>query len=154
NWELLVIDDGSTDPTRQLVDALASADPRVRLLARERSGIADALNAGLAVARGKFVARMDADDESMPDRLTEQVAFLESPANRDIGLVSCLVEFGGDCRASAGYALHVDWINSLQTPREIALNRFVESPFAHPSVMFHRALVDQFGGYRVGDFPE
>src|SRR5262249_49724588 len=92
DWELIVIDDGSTDGTRQLIEGIASADLRVRLLTREHGGIAAALTTGLSTARGEFIARMDADDESMPDRLAEQVAFLESPDNPDIGLVGCLVE--------------------------------------------------------------
>jgi glycosyltransferase involved in cell wall biosynthesis len=113
-----------------------------------------ALQAGLAAGRGELVARMDADDEAHPERLAEQVAFLAAPANRAIGLVGCLVDYGGNRATNAGYALHVDWINSLVTPEEIALNRFVESPLAHPSVMFRRELVARHGGYRAGDFPE
>ncbi len=95
---------------------------------------------------------MDADDESLPERLAEQVACLD--AQPDIGLVGSLVEFGGDRAASQGYALHVDWLNTIITPEQISLNRFVESPFAHPSVMFRRELVARHGGYREGDFPE
>ncbi|VGO20754.1 glycosyltransferase family protein [Pontiella sulfatireligans] len=52
------------------------------------------------------------------------------------------------------YAAYVDWINSLIEPADIALNRFIESPFAHPSVMFRRELFEQFGAYRDGPFPE
>lgn len=154
DWELIVVDDGSTDGTRAVVEAAAGGDARVRLVAREREGIAGALNAGIAVARGPLIARMDADDEAYPDRLDAQANFLAEERNRDIGLVGCLVEFGGDRATSGGYALHVDWINSLVTPEEIALNRFVESPLAHPSVMFRRELVERLGGYRAGDFPE
>jgi hypothetical protein len=117
-----------------------------------RAGLMAALDTGLAAARGEFVARMDADDESHPERLAEQVALLR--ARPELGLASCLVEFGGDRVANAGYALHVDWLNALVEPAELALNRFVESPLAHPSVMFRRELVAQHGGYRDGDFPE
>lgn len=153
-WELLVVDDGSLDATRNRVAELAHADGRVRLIPRPREGIVAALNAGLAVARGDFIARMDADDESHPERLMEQVGFLHAPAHRDIGLVGSLVEFGGDRDSSGGYALHVDWTNSLVTPDDIALNRFVESPLAHPCVMFRRDVVEKWGGYRTGEFPE
>ena len=97
---------------------------------------------------------MDADDESHPERLDAQGAFLEAVQNRAVGVVGCLVEFGGDRAAGAGYALHVEWLNSLVSAEEIALNRFVESPLAHPSVMFRRELVARHGGYRAGDFPE
>lgn len=151
-WELVVVDDGSGPATKAQLQALAKAEPRLRLLSRPHEGIVAALNAGLAAARGRFIARMDADDVAHPERLAAQVAFLE--AHPDVGVAGSLVAFGGDPRAAAGYALHVDWLNELLTPEQIALNRFVESPFAHPSVMFRRELVDRFGGYRAGDFPE
>lgn len=151
DWELIVIDDDSKDATRFVLIEMAQIDPRIRLL-RTKTGIVGALNAGLAAATGEYVARMDADDESHPTRLAAQAEFLRT--HPDVGLVSCRVGYGGDRAANAGYALHVDWINSLLTPEEIALNRFVESPFAHPSVMFRRHLVEDCGGYRAGDFPE
>lgn len=154
DWELLIVDDGSLDATRALATAAAREDARIRLLVRPREGLVPALNAGLATARGEFIARMDADDESHPERLGAQVAFLRAPENRGIGLAGCLVEFGGDRVASEGYALHVDWSNALTTPDAIALNRFVESPLAHPSVMFRREPIEKHGGYRNGDFPE
>lgn len=154
DWELLAVDDGSTDATPLILADAAARDPRLRVLHRPHGGLVDALNAGLTEARGEFVARMDADDESYPARLAAQVAWLDAAENRATGLVGCLVDYGGDRAANAGYALHVDWINSLVTADQIALNRFVESPFAHPSVMFRRELVARHGGYRSGDFPE
>ncbi|MDQ5977888.1 MAG: hypothetical protein QG602_860 [Verrucomicrobiota bacterium] len=152
DWELVVVDDGSTDGTREWLRAAAREERRMRLIEQPARGIVATLNAGLAAARGRLVARMDADDECHPERLAAQAACLE--ANPGTGLVSCRVGFGGDPAANAGYALHVDWINSLATPEQIALNRFVESPLAHPSVMFRRELVERHGGYRDGDFPE
>lgn len=152
DWELVAVDDGSTDGTAAVLRGLAAADPRVRALGRPAGGIVAALNVGLAAAGGEFIARLDADDEAHPDRLAEQVALLRSDPS--LGLVACRVGYGGDAVANAGYALHVAWLNSLVTAEEIALNRFVESPLAHPSVMFRRQLVARHGGYRDGDFPE
>lgn len=151
-WELLAVDDGSTDDTPRVLADWAAAEPRIRILTQPRAGIVSALNTGLAAARGEYVARMDADDESLPERLAAQAEFLS--VHPEIGLVGCLVAFGGNPAASAGYALHVEWMNSLVTPGQIARGRFVESPFAHPSVMFRREVVSRFGGYAGGEFPE
>jgi glycosyltransferase involved in cell wall biosynthesis len=152
DWELLVVDDGSTDDSTERVQALTQDDARVRLLRQPARGIVAALEAGLAVARGECIARMDADDVCLPERLSEQVAYLEGHA--ETGVVGSLVEFGGSPAHSQGYALHVQWLNSVETSDEIALNRFIESPLAHPSVLFRRELLAVHGGSREGPFPE
>lgn len=151
-FELIVVDDGSTDATAAVVARAAARDPRVVPVSIPHGGIVAALNEGLARARGALVARMDADDRSAPGRLAAQRARLD--ADPDLGLVSCLVAHEGVAGDTRGYALHVDWLNQVVTPEQIRLSRFVEAPFAHPSVMFRRDLVERFGGYRDGPFPE
>ncbi|MCF7847643.1 MAG: glycosyltransferase [Kiritimatiellales bacterium] len=150
--EIIVVNDGSTDGTFPIIGKAAERNPRITILNRPHRGIVPALNAGLAAASGKYIARMDADDISHPERIAKQVAYLDKFP--DTGMVGCRVGFGGDREKQAGYANYVDWINQLVEPEDIALNRFVESPFAHPSVMFRRELVEKFGGYRDGLFPE
>ena len=153
DFELVLVDDGSTDGTPDILRQQAAEDDRLRLLTRPgRLGIVSALNTGLHAARGRFVARMDADDLAHPDRLRSQRLFLDD--HPDTGLVGCQVAFGGDAHRQAGYAAYVEWTNALLDHEAIALNRFVESPFAHPSVMFRRELITTFGGYRDGPFPE
>jgi cellulose synthase/poly-beta-1,6-N-acetylglucosamine synthase-like glycosyltransferase len=152
DWELVVADDGSSDETPAILAASARQEPRLRVVSLPHAGIVSALNSALALARGSLIARMDADDESHPERLAAQFEFLQ--LNPRIGLAGCLVAFGGEARTAGGYALHVDWMNRLLTPDEIALNRFIESPFAHPSVVFRRALLEKHGGYQEGEFPE
>ena len=150
--EIIAADDGSTDGTGPLLDALAARDRRLRVLHLPHQGIAGTLNAGLAAARGRFIARMDADDVSLPGRLRRQRDFLD--AHPETGLVSCLVRFGGDARRAGGFARLVDWMNACRSNEELRVNRFRETPIPHPSVMFRAELPMRHGGYREGPFPE
>ena len=152
DFEIVAVDDGSTDSTAGLLREYALRDSRVRPLFREHEGIVPALQAGMNACCGRYIARMDGDDESLPQRLELQAGHLAS--HPQTGLVSCLVRFGGSREQAAGYSHYVDWINSVRSSRELYLNRFVESPLAHPSVMFRREVVESSGGYRDGDFPE
>jgi hypothetical protein len=104
-------------------------------------------------AAGALVARMDADDVAAPDRLAAQVELLgERP---DVGVASCLVEgFGAGGPPGAGMGRYIEWQNGLVTPEEIARERFVESPVAHPSVLARREVLLAAEGYREGPFPE
>lgn len=151
-WELIVVDDGSDDGSADIIRRYARRDPRVRPRFEPHRGIVAALNAGLGHARAPYIARMDADDRSAPERLDRQLRYLE--AHPGTGLVACRVQHQGDEKATAGYARYVRWINGLTGPRQISINRFIESPLAHPSVLFRRELVEQYGGYRPGPFPE
>jgi len=86
DFEVLVLDDGSTDDTAAI--ALGLGDERIRVLSDGRAlGLAPRLNQGVALARGEFIARMDADDVSFPRRLERQLAFLR--ANPEVDLVGC-----------------------------------------------------------------
>ncbi len=76
DFELLIVDDGSSDDTRQVIAQFS--DERIRLLAQENKGISAALNAGLLAARGGYIARFDADDICFPQRLSRQVGFLDA----------------------------------------------------------------------------
>lgn len=151
DFELIAVDDGSTDGSAAILRGLAEADPRIRVLTRSHEGIVAALNAGLAAARAPYVARMDADDESHPSRLAAQRAMLD--ADPGLGVASCLVAHPAP-EAAAGYAHHVAWLNRVVTAEDVERERFVEAPLAHPSAMFRRELVARHGGYRDGDFPE
>lgn len=154
DFEIVAVNDGSDDggATAAVLDQAARRDARVRRLEVPHGGIAAALNAGLAAARGELIARMDADDLCHPRRLEAQAAFLrDHPA---VGLVSCRVAFGGDATAARGYLAHVAWANGVMTPEAIRLAAFRESPLPHPSVLFRADLPGRFGGYRQGDFPE
>ena len=149
-FEVLAVDDGSTDHSPALLEAAARREPRLRVLRRPHQGIAATLNAGLAAARGRYLARMDADDTTHPERLARQVAHLD--ADPGLHLSAGMVDFGGDAVRAGGFAHFVDWQNSLRSSEDIARNRFRDTPVCHPSVMFRRAAVERWGGYADGDF--
>src|SRR5262249_47638860 len=90
DFELIVVDDGSTDGTAGLLGRAQSADPRM-IVHRQRGnmGFKAALDAGFGRAKGEFIARLDADDVSLPERLERQVAFLDGRA--DVGAVGSAV---------------------------------------------------------------
>ena len=152
DWELIVVDDGSTDDSADLVQTLADDDPRIQIVRRKHMGVASAANHGMSLATAPLIARMDADDVSLPDRLEKQAAMLD--ARPYLGGVSCLAEFSGDPSTAGGYAHHVAWANACVTPEEIALNRFVDLPVPNPTLMYRSELIKNYGGFRDGDFPE
>lgn len=152
DFEIVAVDDGSTDGTAEVLRTYERRDRRVRAVFTAHQGVARAANVALEQAHGKFVARMDADDLALPERLAAQASWLTMRPK--LGLVGSRVRFGGDRDTARGYALYVDWTNRQITSEAISLNRFVESPFAFPSVMFRRELYFEHGGFRQGDFPE
>lgn len=152
DFEYIIVDDGSHDRSPEIIDRYARRSSRIVPVRLDRSGIVEALNAGLKKAPGSYIARMDADDISHPERLELQAALLDKNPRTDV--VSCLVHHLREGGYQQGYARYIRWINSLTTPREIRINRFIESPLAHPSVMFRRQTVEEYGAYRQGDFPE
>lgn len=155
--EIICVDDGSDDHrdgrgTRDVIFQYARMDRRVHPLSLDHGGIVRALNHGLDVARGRYIARMDADDICHPRRLELQAAYLDH--RPDIDLVACRAAFGGDPDRAGGYRRHVEWTNTLLSHEQIALGRFRESPLVHPTVMFRVQAARTHGAYRDGPFPE
>jgi glycosyltransferase involved in cell wall biosynthesis len=140
DFELLIIDDGSTDRSLSILKRYAAKDARIRLTSRPNTGYVRALNEMLAQARGEFIARMDADDVAMPDRFAHQVAFL-----RQHPQVVCV---GGaqDWVDEAGRLLRHN--HEVETDAEIQQRLLTGcTAINHPSAMFRRSTILQIGGY-------
>ncbi|MDG4762602.1 glycosyltransferase family A protein [Solwaraspora sp. WMMD406] len=126
--ELLVVDDGSTDPTAEIL--MSVPDPRLRVLRMSRSGIVAALNTGLDAASGQLLARMDADDLADPERLARQVAFLD----RNPGVVAC----GTDYEL---FGAATGRVRMPRTPAQCRARLLFGTCIAHPSALLRLAVL-------------
>ena len=141
DFEFLIIDDGSTDSSPEMLSGYASRDSRVRIVRNDENvGLTRSLNKGLGLSRGEYIARMDADDVACPDRLACQVEYLDKKP--DIAAVGAGIEIIDEDSQVIGRRLPKD--NSVFLKRNLILKNSV---FAHSSVMFRREVVVQAGGY-------
>jgi glycosyltransferase involved in cell wall biosynthesis len=143
-WELVAVNDGSTDDSLEILDQAARKDRRIRVLTGAHAGHVEALRSGSRLAASPLLARMDADDAMHPRRLVLQLARLDSPPHVDV--VATRVRPVG--RTGPGMRLYVEWQNRLLSHEEIMANLFVESPLAHPTVLLRRDIFERAGGYR------
>jgi glycosyltransferase involved in cell wall biosynthesis len=141
NFEFLVIDDGSTDRTPEILSTYERQDPRVRIIRQENKGRATSLNIGINLAKTEFIARMDADDISLPHRFREQIEFLDR--HPEVGLLGGAVELIKDSD-------HV-----VTTVRPTTQDSEIQSlmlqgrnPMWHPTVVMRKEIVIAVGGYR------
>jgi GT2 family glycosyltransferase len=150
-FEVVAVDDGSSDGSGGILREAALGDPRLRAVRTEGVGLVAALNLALAAARAELVVRMDADDRSLPGRLAALVARLEERA--DLALVGSDVALHPEGAQGRGMLRYVSWLNAVREddlPREM----WVESPLAHPAIAARRSVLLAAGGYREGPFPE
>ena len=130
SWELLICDDGSTEETYRNIKKLAACDPRIRVSRNSKNrGLAYALNRSILHAGGEFIARMDADDISRPERFMKQVKFLRE--NPEYMWVSCAAELFEGKRV---------WGSAYRPERPDARSFLHSSPYIHPAVMFRREV--------------
>jgi glycosyltransferase involved in cell wall biosynthesis len=145
DFELIAVDDGSTDESAAILSSYAGRDARVRVLRQENRGLTQALIAGCAAARGMYIARHDAGDTSHPERLRTQRRLLD--ASPEVVFVSCATQYVGPgaeplwtMRPTAAVVSPTDVMGSV---------RLTEGPTHHGSVMFRRDAYERAGGYRA-----
>lgn len=143
DFELLVIDDASSDATPDILARLAQEDARLTVLREGRLGLVGALNLGIARARAPLVARMDADDLARSDRFSKQVAYLA--AHPDVAVLGGQMAFMG-----VDGTLNGEISRFACAPAEIrAAMEAGRCIIAHPTVMARREVLLHVGGYRA-----
>ena len=142
NWELIMCDDGSSDHTFEVAESYTRKYPgQIILLKNEKnSGLAYTLNHCLRYARGEFIARMDGDDESYPERLEKQVRFLRE--NSEYQLVGTQIQLFNNDQDSGK-------MTAPQYPDKYIFRK--QNPFLHATIMTYKDVYDKLGGYTVSD---
>lgn len=137
DFELIIINDGSTDSSGEIIKALS--DTRIRYFGQPNKGLAATLNRGISLAKGEYVARQDQDDVCLPSRFEKQVAFLDT--NPDVGMVGSAAEI---------------WVGNERTNRflkhpvddaSLTFGMLFDNHFVHSSVTIRRAVFARIGGY-------
>jgi hypothetical protein len=143
NFELIVVNDGSDDSTSEILTSIR--EPRLRIIDNQQNlGIVGALNRGIAAARGRYIARIDADDFCLPTRLDRQKRFLDSHPN--------ILLVGSEMfNLQDGRLIH-DPRRGEPDPLIIRWLFNVENPVGHPSVMFRAEVVSRLGCYMRKEF--
>ena len=149
-FEIIAVDDFSSDTSVKVLQSYD--DTRIRIIPGRRKGIVAALNTGLSHCRSDYVARMDADDVMYVERLQKQYDVLSG----DAGITLCATrakKFPEEI-IQAGYIEYMRWQNACLSMQDIQNQIYIESPFAHPSVMFRKGRILAAGAYKEGAFPE
>ena len=142
--EVIVVDDGSTDQTVTVVEAVAERDPRVRLLRQANAGVAAARNAGIAVARGTYVAPLDADDIWYPGKLAAQVSRMER-GGEAMGMVYSWWAAIDEASRVRGTSF------PCRAEGRVALCLFYANFLGNASVpLYRRSVLERVGGYDEG----
>ena len=152
NFECILINNNSTDKSEHIANQWVKIDTRFKLINESQQGVMFASNTGAKIAKGKYIARMDADDWSFPNRLKDQAYFLDN--NTELGAVSGLVEYIPHKSNTQGFIRYVHWINSVKSAHDISVKQFIEAPIVNPSAMWRKEIGEQYGLYKDGDFPE
>ncbi len=147
DFEFQIIDDGSTDGSLAILKQLAARDSRIRLISRPNTGYVAALNEMLASARGEFIARMDADDLSLPERFEKQVAALRT--SPEIGVIGGQMEL----MDPAGRTLCIRHVPLEHTQIDGEHLNGIGGMIAHPAAMLRTEIIRAAGDYRLDFWP-
>jgi glycosyltransferase involved in cell wall biosynthesis len=142
DWEFILVENGSTDHSRERIASGTTKDPRIRVMhLPKRAPIPVAINTGIKSARGKYIARLDSDDQWLPNRLATQLDWMEQDAQDRVGIC------GGQCELinTDGEAIGEKWfpIDHAECVRAF----WVRNPFCHSAVLIRQECIAECGPY-------
>lgn len=139
DWEFIICDDGSTDNTLEVLNQIASIDPRIHIISyKKNKGLNYALNTCLKYAKGVYIARQDDDDISMKERLEKEVNFLDThPEYAIVGTLADVFDYNGI------------WGEYIVEEKPTKKSFYWNSPFMHPNVVMRKVALDNCDGYRI-----
>lgn len=141
DFEFIIINDASTDNSKILINKYSQKDSRIQIINNPHNiKLTASLNKAIAVAKGDYIARQDADDISLPTRLEKQLTYLDEAV--DVGAVGCfsqIIDEEGEVLQSLIYPKNHD---------DIIKQHIVENQFIHGTLMFRNSLLNELGGYR------
>jgi glycosyltransferase involved in cell wall biosynthesis len=152
DFEVVAIDDGSTDGSGEALERARRRQRRLRVLRQPPEGLPAALNAGLALAGGDLVARQDADDRSHPERFALQLRWLRQRPEHSV--VGCRVGLLPRGYRGRGMRRWVEWHNRLSSHEAMARESLVDSPLAHGTALIRRSALTACGGWHDRGWPE
>ena len=152
NWELIVVDDHSTDESFTIVDAYAKQDSRIKLFKNTGNGIIDALRLAFQHSKGNYITRMDSDDMMTPNKLELMLNDLKAHGKQHIALG--LVRYFSDDGVSDGYARYETWLNTLTKTGANYLEIYKECVIPSPCWMLHREDLMACGAFNPNRYPE
>jgi hypothetical protein len=141
NFEFIIVNDGSTDNTINILDKYQEEAPRIKVYHQENRGLTASLNTGIGLAKGKYIARMDADDIALIDRLLQQVHFME--AHPEVAVVGGNVDIINVTGSTMGVFNFPPNDHDIKTKLLLG-----DCPICHPTVFLRTEALRSIGGYR------
>lgn len=152
NFEFIIIDDASTDNTEEVINILKQQDDRIKYVKLDKHNFINARNTAFKEATGDYICLIDSDDKCSPNKIEEQVKFLDT--NLDIDVVGCKIKFGQKTKNLSIPKSTIEWKNDYFINELEQHNENISMLVHFPSIMFRRDILDKIFNNNIYFYPE